>query len=209
MNRIQRLEHALKVAIAWGEEGWGYASDYFRHKWRYEEHRKELRDVLPVGLDEALPCALEDDTGEVSSAQQELEAGFGADQCSNEATAGIIFRPAGPACPKCNGAGAVEENGQRIFCAMCRGTGTEGGPASPYRGTDYPTVEYHYRCPQLHEGVTATLSRALRCPTCGAEIVWTNGFINGVPNSWRVGDGVSICIRSTEAGSPKRSDPHG
>lgn len=37
---------AFEEAIELAEEGWGYASDYFRDKWECERQFKELRAIL-------------------------------------------------------------------------------------------------------------------------------------------------------------------
>jgi hypothetical protein len=41
------LAEALREAIDFASEGWGYASDYFRDKWMYEERIAALRAATP------------------------------------------------------------------------------------------------------------------------------------------------------------------
>ena len=41
-----RLRKALQEAIALAEEGWGYAGDYFREKWGYEQQMAALKTAL-------------------------------------------------------------------------------------------------------------------------------------------------------------------
>ena len=48
LTRIKQLERALAEAIELAEEGWGYASPYFREKWACEQRIAELRALLPV-----------------------------------------------------------------------------------------------------------------------------------------------------------------
>jgi hypothetical protein len=43
---VEELVEALEEAIQFGDEGWAYASDYFREKWEYERERANLRAVL-------------------------------------------------------------------------------------------------------------------------------------------------------------------
>jgi hypothetical protein len=50
-----RLRAHLEVAIDLAEEGWGYASEYFCQKWRFDERVLALRTVAGVGADEPLP----------------------------------------------------------------------------------------------------------------------------------------------------------
>lgn len=52
---VQNLRAALQEAIAFAEEGWSYASDYFRDKWLYEERRCELRAIALAQDDGPLP----------------------------------------------------------------------------------------------------------------------------------------------------------
>lgn len=46
---------ALEVAIALAEEGWAYASEYFREKWGFAERVAKLRRLADVTDDEPLP----------------------------------------------------------------------------------------------------------------------------------------------------------
>jgi hypothetical protein len=39
---------AFQEAVDLAQEGWSYASDYFREKWSYEERVKALRALLPT-----------------------------------------------------------------------------------------------------------------------------------------------------------------
>lgn len=50
----EKLRAALASAIALAEEGWSYASDYFRKKWQCEERAQELRKILGVGPNDPL-----------------------------------------------------------------------------------------------------------------------------------------------------------
>jgi len=43
---VARLKAALREAIMLAEEGWGYAGDYFREKWDYEEQLATLKAAL-------------------------------------------------------------------------------------------------------------------------------------------------------------------
>jgi hypothetical protein len=47
--RVRELENALAEAISFAEEGWGYASPYYREKWGYEEGLAWLRAALAAG----------------------------------------------------------------------------------------------------------------------------------------------------------------
>lgn len=54
-GKVRRLQTALEEAIALAEEGWGYASPYFRDKWSCEEKFQDLRKRAGVTPDEPLP----------------------------------------------------------------------------------------------------------------------------------------------------------
>jgi hypothetical protein len=41
-----RLRAALVEALEWGDEGWSYASDYFREKWNYAGERARIAAAL-------------------------------------------------------------------------------------------------------------------------------------------------------------------
>jgi hypothetical protein len=45
-RRLEEAEAALGDAIELADEGWTYASDYFRTKWRCDERLQELRTFL-------------------------------------------------------------------------------------------------------------------------------------------------------------------
>ena len=44
--RIAALERAYREAVEDADEGWAYASDYFRDKWRWDERAKAHHDRL-------------------------------------------------------------------------------------------------------------------------------------------------------------------
>ncbi len=48
-QRNAQLEEALREAIEFADEGWAYASDYFRWKWDYEGQRTRLLAQLDPG----------------------------------------------------------------------------------------------------------------------------------------------------------------
>lgn len=76
---------ALEKAIALAEEGWSYASEYFREKWGCVEELKALRRIASVTDDEPLPT---------SWAEEVLER---AAPCASvgESNAGKVGRPDG------------------------------------------------------------------------------------------------------------------
>ena len=43
---VARLRKALQEAIALADEGWGYAGEYFREKWGYEQQLAALKAAL-------------------------------------------------------------------------------------------------------------------------------------------------------------------
>ena len=45
-ERAERLAEALDDAIQLADEGWSYASDYFRNKWNYTGEADALRAIL-------------------------------------------------------------------------------------------------------------------------------------------------------------------
>lgn len=45
-RRIAELEAALGEALDLAHEGWEYADDYFREKWRANEREAELRKLV-------------------------------------------------------------------------------------------------------------------------------------------------------------------
>jgi len=47
-ERADRLAEALDDAIELADEGWSYASDYFREKWNYVGEADALRAILAV-----------------------------------------------------------------------------------------------------------------------------------------------------------------
>lgn len=49
LDRINRLETALRHALEWGDEGWSYADEFYREKWGYLGQRQEIADALDEG----------------------------------------------------------------------------------------------------------------------------------------------------------------
>lgn len=50
-RRVQELEAVLADAVALAEEGWSYASDYFKEKWNYEGELAEIRARAALSQD--------------------------------------------------------------------------------------------------------------------------------------------------------------
>lgn len=47
LDRIEALEAGLREALDLAEEGWAYATPYFRDKWESNERTDALRSLLP------------------------------------------------------------------------------------------------------------------------------------------------------------------
>ena len=49
---LREAKAALAETISFAEEGWSYASDYFKDKWNFEERLEKYRRIVEASSDE-------------------------------------------------------------------------------------------------------------------------------------------------------------